>query len=68
MLLRTVQVLVATLLVAGAIIGSLWVLGLIDAIAARTSFTQIGGVIAICLVAAVVMIGVFSIGKNNQQK
>jgi hypothetical protein len=68
MLLRTVQVLVATLLIAGAIIGSLWVLGILDPMEAKTSMTQIGGVVGICLVAAFVMIGVFSIGSNKDRE
>lgn len=65
MLLRTVQILLATLLIAAAIIGSLWVLGILDPVQAKTSITQIGGVLGICLVAAFVMIGVFSIGANR---
>ena len=65
MLLRTVQVLIATLLIAAAIIGSLWVLGILDPVQAKTSITQIVGVLGICLVAALVMIGVFSIGANK---
>ncbi|MGR8949824.1 MAG: hypothetical protein ACU84Q_17410 [Gammaproteobacteria bacterium] len=62
MMLRTVQVLMATLLIAGAIIGCLWVLGIIDPTEAKTNMLRIGGVIAICLVATVAMIGIFSLG------
>ncbi|MEM7466327.1 MAG: hypothetical protein AAF387_05520 [Pseudomonadota bacterium] len=65
MLLRTIQVLSATLLLAGAIIGSLWVLGIVDPTAAKTSITQIGGVIGICLIAALAMMAIFSVGPNN---
>ena len=67
MMLRTIQVIVAALLVAGAIIGSLWVLGVIDPTEAKTSMAQIGGVLGICLVAALVMMAVFSIGTRNNE-
>ena len=67
MLLRTIQVLIATLLIAGAIIGSLWVLGVIDPTEAKTSMTQIGGVIGICLIVAIAMIGIFSLGGNHAE-
>lgn len=65
MVIRTIQVIVAALLIAGAIIGSLWVLGIIDPTEAKTSLTQIGGVLGICLVAALIMMAVFSIGPRN---
>lgn len=64
-LLRTIQVLVATLLIAIATIGTMWVLGLIDPAAAKTSAYRIGGVLGICLVAALAMVAVFSIGGNK---
>ncbi len=64
-LLRTIQVLIATLLIAIATIGILWVLGLIDPAAAQTSAYRIGGVIGICLVAALAMVAIFSIGGNK---
>lgn len=67
MLLRTIQVLIATLLIAGAIIGSLWVLGVIDPTEAKTTMTQIGGVIGICLIAAIAMIGLFNIGGSRSE-
>ncbi len=65
MLLRTFQVLAATLLLTGAIIGSLWVLGILDPVEAKTSFTQIGGVLGVCLIAALLMLGIFSIGASK---
>jgi len=64
-LLRTMQVLVATLLIALATIGVMWVLGLIDPAAAKTSAQRIGGVLGICLVTAVAMVAVFSIGGKK---
>ena len=66
MLLRTIQVVVATLLLAGAIIGSLWVLGILNPAEAKTSIAQISGVLGICLFVAVVMIGIFSIGDRKR--
>ena len=68
MMLRTVQVIVAALLIAGAIIGSLWILGVIDPTEAKTSMQQIGGVLGICLVAALIMTALFSIGPRNNDK
>jgi hypothetical protein len=65
MLFRTVQVLIATLLIALATIGIMWVLGLIDPAAAQTSAYRIGGVLGICLVAALAMVAVFAIGGNK---
>ena len=65
-LLRTVQVLVATLLIALSTIGVMWVLGLIDPAAAKTSAMRIGGVLGICLVAALAMVAVFSIGASKK--
>lgn len=65
MLLRTVQVLIATLLIALATIAIMWVLGLIDPAAAKTSAYRIGGVLGICLVAALGMVAVFSIGGGR---
>ena len=65
MILRTIQVIVAALLIASAIIGSLWVLGVVDPTEAKTSLTQIGGVLGICLVAALIMMAVFSIGPRK---
>ena len=67
MLLRTVQILIATLLTAGAIIGSLWVLGVIDPTEAKTTMSQIGGVIGICLIVAIAMIGLFNIGGSHSE-
>lgn len=64
-LLRTLQVLAATLLVALASIGILWVLGLIDPAAAATSVVRIGAVLGICLVAALALVAVFSIGRDQ---
>ncbi len=63
--LRTVQVLMAILLVALATIASMWILGLIDPAAAKTSVMRIGGVLGICLVAALAMVAVFSIGRGK---
>jgi len=63
--LRTGQVLVAGLLVALAILGILWVLGLIEPAAAKTSALRIGGVLGICLVAALAMAAVFRIGGRK---
>ena len=68
MVIRTIQVIVAALLIAGAIIGSLWVLGIIDPTEAKTSLTQIGCVLGICLVAALIMMAVFSIGPRNSDR
>ena len=68
MLLRTIQVLVATLLIALATIGIMWLLGLIDPTAAKTSAYRIGGVLGICLVAALGMVAVFSIGRGKSDK
>lgn len=65
--LRTVQVLTATLLIALAAIGSMWVLGLIDPAAAKTSALRIGGVLGICLVTALAMAAVFSIGGRRSE-
>ncbi len=65
--LRTVQVLAATLLVALATLGVLWVLGFIDPAAAKTSAVRIGGVLGICLVAALAMVAVFSIGGRKSE-
>jgi len=65
-LLRTVQVLVATLLIALSTIGVMWGLGLIDPAAAKTSAMRIGGVLGICLVAALAMVAVFSIGASKK--
>ncbi len=64
---RTVQVLIATLLIALATIGIMWVLGLIDPAAAKTSAYRMGGVLGICLVAALGMVAVFSIGGNKHE-
>ncbi len=66
-LLRTGQVLVAGLLVALAILGILWVLGLIEPAAAGTSALRIGGVLGICLIAALAMAAVFRIGGRKQE-
>ena len=66
MLLRTFQVLLATLLIALAPIGSLWVLGFIDVAEAKTSMRQIGGVLGICLITGLIMVGVFSIGGKKE--
>jgi hypothetical protein len=64
-LVRTIQVLAATLLVAFATLGIMWVLGLIEPAAAKASAMRIGGVLGICLVAALAMVAVFSIGGRK---
>ena len=67
-LLRTIQVLVATMLIALAIIAVMWMIGLIDPVAVKTSVYRIGGVLGICLLAAIGMVAVFSIGGKNSDK
>ncbi len=67
-LLRTIQVLVATMLIAVAIIAVMWMIGLIDPVAVKTSVYRIGGVLGICLLAAIGMVAVFSIGGKNSDK
>jgi hypothetical protein len=67
-LLRTIQVLVATMLIAIATIAIMWVLGLIDPAAVKTSVYRIGGVLGICLLAALGMVAVFSIGGKNSDQ
>lgn len=64
-LVRTIQVLAATLLVALTTLGIMWVLGLIEPAAAKASAMRIGGVLGICLVAALAMAVVFSIGGRK---
>jgi len=68
MLWRTIQVLAAVLLIALATIGTLWILGLIDPGAAKTSAMRIGSVLGICLVAALGLVGIFSIGGGNADR
>ncbi len=68
MLWRTVQVLIATLLIAFATIGIMWVLGLIDPAAAKTSAYRMGGVFGICLLAALGVVAVFSLGGNKNDR
>ena len=68
MLLRTMQVLIVILLVALATIGIMLALGLIDPGAAKISAYRIGGTLVVCLVAALAMVTVFSIGSNETDK
>ena len=48
-----------------AAVVSMWVLGLIEPAAAKASAMRIGGVLGICLVAALAMVAVFSIGGRQ---
>ena len=52
-LLRTIQMLVATILFALATIGIMWVLGVTDLAAAQLFAYRIGGVLGICLATSV---------------
>ena len=66
-LLRTVQVLLAVLLLAFATLGVFWVLGFIDPAQAKTSAMRIGGIVGICLAAALALVAVFSVGGAKTQ-
>lgn len=65
MVLRTFQVVLATIVIALAMVGIMWVLGLIEPAAAKASAYRIGGVLGICLVAALAMFAVFSVGRKG---
>ena len=65
-LLRTIQVLLAMLLIAAACIASMWILGVIDPLVAKTSFVNISSLLGIFLVAALAMTAVFSIGGEKE--
>lgn len=64
-LFRTIQILLAIIIVAMSTIGILWILGLIDLQSAKMSAYQIGGVLGVCLLAALFMVAVFSIGRKS---
>jgi hypothetical protein len=63
--LGTIQVLIATLLIAIASIGIMWTLGFIDPAAAKMSLYRIGTLLDIFLVAALAMVAVFSVRASK---
>jgi hypothetical protein len=64
-LLRTIQILVATILFAFATISIMWVPGVIDLAAAQLSAYRIGGVLGICLAIAVGLAAMFGISDKQ---
>ena len=65
MMMKTVQILVAIIIIALATVGALWVLDLIDAAQAQATLYRLGGFIAICAVAAFALLAVFSLGGSG---
>lgn len=63
--LRTVQVGVALMVLSGVIIAIMLVLGVLDIAAATSLAINVGSVLLICVAAALLLTGIFSIGRNR---